>query len=155
MSAVFAALSVGEVVDRPVRFVGRPDFAPFGDLLRRAGALLARPDEIEGALRHGELVLITTRPTGDARHAGSIDDALIAPAVHSGVPVFPVATLSSPASRSARVRVGPAVRPNKQRRGPLAEVELAETAQRSIQRLLDGLGLMPSGLPVADLISRN
>ena len=155
LSALFAAFTVGALVERPVRFVGRPDVAPVGDLLRRLGGLLARPDEVAGALRHGELVLMTTAPTGNARHAGAVDHALLAAAGATGVAVHPVATLSSRLARSARVTIGPAMRPRRGRRGPLAEVELAEDVQRAIQRMLDGLGLIRTGNTVIDLMARN
>jgi 1-acyl-sn-glycerol-3-phosphate acyltransferase len=155
LSAVFAALSIGEVLERPVRFVGRPDSAPIGDCMRRVGALLARPDEVAGALRHDELVLITTAPTGHSRHAGRVDPALVSAAVLTGTPVIPVATLSSTTSRTARVRIGTPVHPAHERRGPLAEVELAEITQRSLQRLLDSLGLLRSRNPLALLWARN
>ena len=44
---------LSEAVDRPVRFVGRPDVAPIGPLLRRIGGLLDHPDEVAGALCRG------------------------------------------------------------------------------------------------------
>jgi len=155
LSALFATLAIGEIIDRPVRFVGRPDSAPVGDVLRRIGGLLARRDEIAGALRHHEIVLMTAAPTGHAREAGAVDHALVAAAVATGVPVYPVATLSSRSSRAARVKIGPQVRPAHDRRGPLAEVELADATQRSLQRLLDALGLLRTGNPVIDLLARN
>jgi hypothetical protein len=37
---LFAALAIGDATGRPVRFVGRPDIAPFGPLLQRLGGLL-------------------------------------------------------------------------------------------------------------------
>ena len=46
-----AALALPASTGRPVRFVGRPDAAPIGALARRLGGLLARPDEVAGALR--------------------------------------------------------------------------------------------------------
>ncbi|RLE18016.1 MAG: hypothetical protein DRJ50_13420, partial [Actinobacteria bacterium] len=50
LAPIFSALAIGEAVDRPVRFVGRPDTAPIGSLSRRIGALLDHPDEVAGAL---------------------------------------------------------------------------------------------------------
>ena len=50
LAPIYAALALSETVDRPVRFVGRPDVAPVGPLLRRIGALLDHPDEVAGAL---------------------------------------------------------------------------------------------------------
>ena len=40
LAPVFAALSIGGAIGRPVRFVGRPDIAPVGPLMQRLGGLL-------------------------------------------------------------------------------------------------------------------
>ena len=98
LSSVFAALALSEATGRPVRFVGRPDIVPLGPFMRRIGGLLARPDEVLGALRHHELVLVSCEPTGNARHAGKIDPHLLAPAVVANAPVFP--------SKTNRTRTG-------------------------------------------------
>ena len=63
LGAVYAALALTEACGRTVRFVGRPDTAPVGALMRRVGALLAHPAEVLGALRGGELVLISAAGT--------------------------------------------------------------------------------------------
>ena len=55
--------------------------------------------------------------------------------------------------RTARVEVGAAVRPRRKRRGPLAEVELAEQTQLSIQRLIDGLGGLHTGVAPIDWLA--
>ena len=68
----------------------------------------------------------------------------------AGVGVFPVASMSSPLGRSARVQVGAQLRPRKKRRGPLAEQELAEMTQRHLQRMLDELGGMQTGMTAID-----
>ena len=57
----------------PVRFVGRPDIAPIGALARRLGGLLARPDEVAGALRAGELLVMSAPPTLHPRRVGRVD----------------------------------------------------------------------------------
>jgi hypothetical protein len=152
-SNVYAAFALSEATGRPVRFVGRPDFAPVGPLMRRIGGLLARPDEVLGALRHHELLLISCQPTNHARHAGTIDHHLVGAAVVAGVPVFPVATMSSAVSRTARAEVGPQVRPRRKRRGPLAEVELAEQVQHHLQRMLDGFGGVQTGVAPLDWLA--
>ena len=46
-----------------MRFVGRPDIAPVGALARRLGGLLDRPDEVAGALRAGELLVMGAQPS--------------------------------------------------------------------------------------------
>jgi hypothetical protein len=58
--------------------------------------------------------------------------------------------MSSPFSRTARAEVGPPVRLRKKRRGPLAEIEIAEAAQRHLQRILDELGGMQTGMVAID-----
>ena len=147
LTPVSTALALSEALGRPVRFAGRPDIVPFGPFLRRVGGLLADPDEIAGALRAGEIVVLGARATRNPRHAGAIDSALIAAAVREHVPVHVAATLSSMISRQARVEVAAALRPRRKRRGPLAEVELAEQAQRGLQDLLDELGGTRTAVP--------
>lgn len=146
LTPVSTALALSDELDRPVRFVGRPDVVPFGPLLRRVGGLLAQPAEIAGALRAGELVVLGATATGNPRHAGTVDHALVAPAIREGVPVHVAATLSSKVSRQARVEVVGALRAGRKRRGPLAEVELAERAQRRLQEVLDELGGTRTGV---------
>ncbi|MET0325151.1 MAG: hypothetical protein ABW219_08015, partial [Ilumatobacteraceae bacterium] len=126
MAPIFTALCLTAAIGRPVRFVGRPDVAPIGALARRLGGLLARPDEVAGALRAGELLVMGARPTLHPRRVGRVDHRLIGAAVATTSAVFPAASASSPWGRSARVEVGAAVRPGRKRRGPLIELELAD-----------------------------
>jgi hypothetical protein len=153
MSPVWVAWALARETGRPVRFVGRPDIVPLGPFLRRLGALLRIPAEVEGALRHGELVVVGAAPTGHPRHAGVLAHGLIGAAVRAGVMVYPVASMSSPLRRGARAEVGPAVRARRKRRGPLAEVELAEAAQRHLQKMLDELGGVQTGVPPVDWLA--
>jgi 1-acyl-sn-glycerol-3-phosphate acyltransferase len=153
LSTIYTALAVGEAVDRPVRFVGRPDTAPVGTFMRRIGGLLAKPTDVLGALQHHELVLISAEGTSHPRHAGAVPHDLVGPAVIAGVPVYPVATMSSALGRAARVEIGPQVRPRRKRRGPLAEVELAEQVQHHLQRMLDGFGGMQTGVAPIDWLA--
>ena len=111
-------------IGRPVRFVGRPDIAPLGPLMQRLGGLLARADEIAGALRAGQLVVMgadhgapapgrSRRPPsrrGRRRDEGRVSGGDRQLAV----------------GRSSRVEIGPAVRPDRRRRGPLTELEMAD-----------------------------
>ena len=149
-SPVYVAWALSNATGRPVRFVGRPDHAPFGAALRRVGALLDDPTEVHGALRHGELVVMSTTATTHPRHSGHVDHELVGAAVTAGVPVIPVSSMSSPFNRTARAEVGAPVRLRKKRRGPLADIELAEAAQRQLQRLLDELGGMHTGMAPID-----
>jgi hypothetical protein len=147
LTPLAVALALTEELDRPVRFVGRPDTVPFGPFLRRVGGLLAQPDEIAGALRAGELVVLGAQGSANPRYAGAIDHTLVAAAVREAVPVHVGATLSTMISRQARLEVVAALRTRKKRRGPLAEVELAEHAQRRLQDLLDEMGGSRTGVP--------
>jgi hypothetical protein len=148
LAPVFAALSIGGAVGRPVRFVGRPDIAPIGPVMQRLGGLLARADEITGALRAGQLVVMGADPTTHPRHIGHVDHRLVGAAVAAGTKVFPAATASVPFLRGARVEIGPEVRPDRRRRGPLIELELADALERAIQQLLDELGGPVTGTPL-------
>ncbi|MEP7201121.1 MAG: hypothetical protein ABI894_00835 [Ilumatobacteraceae bacterium] len=153
LSTIYSAWALSRAIGRPVRFAGRPDIAPLGQFMQRLGGLLGNTDEISGALRSGELVVVSAQRTRDPRHAGSVDPALIGTAVVSGVPVYPVASMSTPLGRTARVEVGPQVRPRRKRRGPLAELELAELTQRHIQRMIDGLGGLHTGVAPIDWLA--
>lgn len=140
LAPIFAALAIGAEVDRPVRFVGRPDIAPFGPLMQRLGGLQPVEDEIEGALRAGELVVLGAEHQPNNRSTGRVDHRLVGAAVAASVRVLPAATLSVPAGRSARVEIGPAVRAPRRRRGPLTELELADALQVRVDQILDELG---------------
>jgi hypothetical protein len=148
LAPVFAALSIGGAVTRPVRFVGRPDIVPLGPVMQRLGGLLTRADEIAGALRAGELVVMGADATRHPRLVGHVDHRLVGAAVAAGTKVFPAATASTPFLRSARVEIGPEVRPDRRRRGPLTELELADALESSIQQLLDELGGPVTGTPL-------
>jgi hypothetical protein len=153
LSGIYAALALGEATGRPVRFVGRPDIAPIGTFMRRIGGLLAEPADIAGALRHHELVIISADSAPHHRQAGTVPHELVAPAVLTKTPVFPVAVMSGLIGRTARVDVGARVRPRHKRRGPLDEVELAEQVQHHLQRMLDGYGGVQSGIAPIDWLA--
>jgi hypothetical protein len=150
LTPVSTAWALGQVLGRPVRFVGRPDVIPFGPLLRRLGGLLARPEEIGGALRAGELVVLGAAPVAHPRRAGVVDHELLGAAVREQAPVHVAATLSTVIGREARVEVTRALRARRNRRGILAEVELADLAQQRLQELLDELGGTQTGVPGLD-----
>jgi len=154
-SPLFVAWALSQATGRPVRFVGRPDNAPLGAALRRFGGLLSDPAEVEGALRHGELVVMPTSATNHPRHAGTVDHALIGAAVTAGVHVYPVASMSSPIGRGARAEIGPVVRPRRKRRGPLAEVEMAEMVRHSLQKILDEMGGLRTGMTPIDWLGED
>jgi hypothetical protein len=144
----FVALSLSDAIERPVRFVGRADAAPFGSLARRLGGLLARPDEVASALRDGQVLVVGASGTLDPRKVGDIDHRLIGPAVQLNIPVFPAAVAVSATSRSARIEIASAVKPPPKRRGPLAELELTTRVGDRIGRLLKEFGGARTGTPL-------
>ncbi len=144
----FVALSLSDEIKRPVRFVGRPDSAPFGSLARRLGGLLARPDEVAGALRDGQVLVIGASGTLDPRKLGNIDHRLVGPAVELDIPVFPAAVAVSQTSRSARIEIASAVKPSSKRRGPLSELELTDRVGNRIARMLKEFGGARTGTPL-------
>ncbi len=153
LAPVLAALALGDAVDRPVRFVGRPDIAPVGPVMQRIGGLVAQPAEVEGALAAGQLVVIGPSHLPSKSVAGAVDRHLGGAALATRVKVFPAATLSTPSRRSARVEVAAAVRPSRIRRGPLAELEMAELVERRLDELLVELGGSLTGTPLDWLAS--
>ncbi len=147
-STVLAAFAISDATDRPVRYVGRPDGGPVGAFAQRLGALLAEPDEISGALAAGELVVMSASATNGGRDVGAVDHSLIGAAVAARTSVFPTAVVSSPMTRTARVEIGAPSRSRNKRRGPLAELELADRVRHDIGRLLDELGDIGTGTPL-------
>jgi hypothetical protein len=148
LAPIYTAFALSEAVDRPVRFVGRPDTAPVGAFSRRLGGLLEHPDEVEGALAGGELVVMGADHDDRVRFVGRVDHALVGAAVIAGVPVHPGATSSTPFGRAARVEIGPASRSPRARRGPLTELELADQVRADITRLLEEFGQVRTGTPL-------
>ncbi len=145
---IFTAFAVSEATDRAVRFVGRPDDDVLGALGRRLGGLLDHPDEVAGALRADEVVVLGAATSRGPRDVGVIDHAIVGAALATGVRVFPAATTSHPFGRSARVEIGRAMRGPKHRRGPLGELELADDLRRSIRSLLAEMGDIRTGTPL-------
>jgi hypothetical protein len=145
LAPIYAALALSQAVDRPVRFVGRPDTAPVGAFVRRIGGLLDHPDEVAGALAAGQLVIMGAAHNERLRKVGRVDHALVGGALAAGVQVFPAATSSSPIGRAARLEIGAASRPPRRRRGPLSELELADQLARDIEMLLSEMGNIRTG----------
>jgi hypothetical protein len=142
---VFAALALTDATGRPARFVGRPDIAPAGAFGRRLGGLLSRPDEVAGALRAGEIVVMGAASELHPRRVGRVDHRLVGAAVETKTAVLPAAAASSPWTRGARLEVGRVIRPGRRRRGPLIELELADQVERRIRELLAELGGTQTG----------
>jgi hypothetical protein len=148
LAPIYSALALSEVVDRPVRFVGRPDTAPIGAFLRRIGGLLDHPDEVAGALAAGQLVIMSADHNERLRRVGRVDHSLVGGALAAGVQVFPAATSSNPIGRAARLEIGPASRSPRRRKGPLSELELADQVGRDIELLLAEMGDIRTGTPI-------
>ena len=149
LTPVFTAFAISEAVDRPVRFVGRPDTDPVGAFARRIGGLLDHPDEVGGALAAGQLVVMGAEPGEHGSDlVGLVDHAIVGAALAAGVSVYPAATSSSPLMRAARVEIGSASRSPRKRRGPLTELELADRVRLDIALLLDELGELHTGTPL-------
>lgn len=148
LAPVFAALALGAEIDRPVRFVGRPDVAPIGPMLQRLGGLLAIPREVESALRADQIVVLGAAPHATNRTAGTIDHRIVGAATMARVPAIPAAAVSVPLRRSARVEVGAPIRLARKRRGPLDELETADALQAHLDALLDEFGGALTGTPL-------
>lgn len=144
----FVSLELSRRTGRPIRFVGRQDAAPFGALARRLGGLLARPDEVRGALRHGQVLVVGASGGLRDRHVGAIDHRLIGAAVEEGVPVIPGAVTTSFSSRNARIEIGRQVKPSRRRRGPLSEYELTAQVAERIEAMLSEFGDARTGTPL-------
>jgi hypothetical protein len=148
LAPIFTALAIGGAVDRPVRFVGRPDIAPVGPMMQRLGGLLAIPREIENALRADQLVVFGTEPKLTNRDAGHVDHRMVGAATLTKATVIPAATLSVPFRRGARVEIGAPIRLARKRRGPLDELETADALEAHLDALLDELGGSLTGTPL-------
>jgi 1-acyl-sn-glycerol-3-phosphate acyltransferase len=143
----WVALVLSEELRRPVRFVGRSDSAPLGAFARRLGGLLARPDDVGGALGAGQLVLGGLTGTIDTKRTGRCDPELLAPAIELGVPVFPTAAAASDVWRTARIDVATAIGPRRPP-GDLTPEQLAHRVEEEIDALLASFGVARLGLPL-------
>jgi hypothetical protein len=128
---------VRQATGRYVRVTGAPDIAPVGPALRRLGAVLTRTDEVGGLLRADHLVAIGLGWSPRRRQlAGVAPAALLAPALSTAAPVFPVAVTGRELGRSWRLVIGPPVE-HPTSRGPLAAEELGDRVRAGVQALLD------------------
>jgi hypothetical protein len=131
--------SISRACGRHPRFIGLPDMAPLGPLLRRMGGALDRPEEVAGLLRAGHLVTIPLSPAWRNRQkfrAGHLAPESLAPALAMGVPLIPAAVIGGELSGRWRVILGePMRRPSSV--SPLALAELADAAREAVQALLD------------------
>lgn len=130
------ARGIRRATGRFVRTVGVPDRAPVGPFLRRFGAVVDRPDEIEGLLRAGQLVgLPLSRRMTAGEGAGHLELDRAEAVLAAGVPVIPVALVGRELGRHWRVVVGQPI-PTASRRGAISAADLAERTTTAIQELL-------------------
>lgn len=128
---------VRHATGRFVRIAGVPDVAPLGPALRRLGGVLGRTDEVAGLLRADQLVAVALSASVRHRHhAGAPRLDLLAPALATGAPVYPVAVVGREVGRRWRLVIGPPVEPPTTR-GPLAIDELGDRVRSGVQALLD------------------
>ncbi|MEO6987834.1 MAG: hypothetical protein ABI239_04225 [Aquihabitans sp.] len=131
------ARGIRRATGRFVRTVGVPDHAPVGPFLRRFGAVMDRPDEIEGLLRASQLVgLPLSRRLTNEEQAGHLELDRVEAVLAAGVPVIPVALVGREIGRRWRIVVGPPV-PTATRQGPLSSADLADAASAAVQDLLN------------------
>jgi 1-acyl-sn-glycerol-3-phosphate acyltransferase len=129
------AAAIGHATGREVRFTGITDLAPLGPALRRVGGVLARPDEVAGLLRDGQLPAVFCQVRSSKR-VGATPTPFLAAAVAVDAPVLPVAIVAPPLARRVRVEVGAPVTARR-RSGPLALAELGDAVRDAIQRMVD------------------
>lgn len=129
--------AVHQATHRHARFLGLPDVAPMGPILRRVGGAIDRPEELAGLLRDNNVVMVFLgRTFGRPPRAGGLDAQRVAPALRLGVPVIPIAVYGGDLTGHWRVMVGEPVEPPVGR-SPLALSELAQRARAGVQELLD------------------
>jgi hypothetical protein len=104
--AVAAALR--RATGRPARFLGVPEVAPVGPVLRRLGGAVDRPEELAGLLRAGHLVVL---PLGRALRPGTaaLDEDALVPAEEGGATVVPAALRGVGWRRSWTLELAPPV----------------------------------------------
>ena len=128
---------VRQCTGRRARFLGIPDVAPVGPILRRFGGAVGRPDELAGLLRTGHLVAVPVGHTyRKPLRAGPLAPEPLAPALDLDVPVIPVAIVGGEITGRWEVLIGEPIR-RPTARGPLALAELADEARSGVQALLD------------------
>jgi hypothetical protein len=133
---LLVASALGRSSGRPIRFAGLLDVAPVGPVLRRIGGVVARPDEVAGLLRHGELPAVWCHATLTGGRVGPAPVPYLEAALAEGAPIIPVAVIAPPLARRVRIEVGRPL-PTSRRAGPLAVVDLADAVRHAIQRMAD------------------
>ncbi len=134
---ILVATALGRATGRAIRFTGIADIAPAGPLLRRAGGVVARPEEVTGLLRAGEIAATWCPSAPLSPHrVGPAPRDYLGRALALDVPVLPVAVIATALARRVRVEVGLPVA-HHTGRGPLATAELADAVRGAIQLMVD------------------
>ena len=134
------AVAVRKEAGRRLRVIGAPDVPVVGDVLRKAGALGYRPDDVAALLRAGHLAAAPLGPTWLRTGAGAPPRELLAAIL--GFPVVPVVVLPGGPGRLPvrpwRVVIGPVVETGTYAipGDTLAAAELAERTRSAVNRLL-------------------
>ena len=131
-----ALRAVYEAAGRRARFLGVVP-GPLDTPWRRVGGAVDRPEELAGLLRAGEIVLLPLgRERRSRRRAGALSPDRLAPALHLGVPVIPLALVGNELTGRWTAWIGEPV-PRPAGSSPLAQFDLAARARAGVQALLD------------------
>ena len=129
--------AVRKATGRRVRFLGIPDVAPAGAVLRRLGGAVEHTAELAGLLRAGHIVALPLGQTWrKPLRAGPIGADALVPALELAAPIVPVAVIGGEITGRWRVAIGEAIDPPASRT-PLALAQVAEVARAGVQALLD------------------
>lgn len=129
--------AVRKSTGRRVRFLGIPDIAPIGPIMRKMGGAVNRPEELASLLEMGHVVSLPLQRSVVRRgHAGDLAAFALEPALRLGVPVIPAAVVGREIGRRWQVLVGARL-PRLSGTGPLAMAELVDEARDAVQELLD------------------
>lgn len=145
---MLAALALSAVTDRPVRFAGRPQTVPMPAIALRLGGLIATPSEVAAALRDNQIVVVATAATFDPWKVGAVDYRLVEPAIRQRLPIHAAAVITAPLRRAARIEITRPLAVNRRRRGPLAEIEMANGIRRRLEGLIGEVGGARTGTPL-------
>ena len=133
---VVLAASVARASDRPLRWVGSPEWGPLAPLSRRLGAVPGNAADLRSLLRAGELVgLPLSRQVVHPFHVGPVPVGPVTAAIDAGAPIIPVAVIGFEVGRWWTVRFGRPI-PTRRSRGVVEASELADATRQRLQHLV-------------------
>ena len=108
VAPVAVAAALRRTTGRPARFLGVPEVAALGPVLRRLGGAVDRPEELAGLLRAGQLVVL---PLGRSLRPGTaaLDEDALVPAEDVGVTVVPATLVGAGWRRAWTLELAPPV----------------------------------------------